>query len=105
MDSLNPVYARWSALRAGGCPATQGDTLLYPSRFSWTKCSHSIVILRGLYTLFRLVGREKELHGEINGFSLSQSDVDVRIWGHYAVIDGEDVKYYRYPIRNMILRS
>jgi hypothetical protein len=57
------------------------------------------VILRGLHTLFRLVGREKELHREINGFSISHSDVDVRIWGHYAVIDGDDVKYYRHPIR------
>ena len=57
------------------------------------------VILRGLYTLFRLVGREKELHREINGFSISHSDVDVRIWGHYAVIDGDNVKYYRHPIR------
>ena len=25
--------------------------------------------------------------------------MDVRIWGHYAVIDGNDVKYYRHPIR------
>ncbi|KAF1992758.1 hypothetical protein P154DRAFT_549923 [Amniculicola lignicola CBS 123094] len=57
------------------------------------------VILRGLHTLFRLVGREKELHREINGFSISHSDVDVRIWGHYAVIDRDDVKYYRHPIR------
>ena len=57
------------------------------------------VNLRGLHTLFRLVGREKELHREINGFSISHSDVDVRIWGHYAVIDGDDVKYYRHPIR------
>ena len=58
------------------------------------------VILRGLYTLFRLVGREKELHREINGFSRFHSDVDVRrIWGHYAVIDGDNVKYYRHPIR------
>lgn len=23
----------------------------------------------------------------------------MRIWGHYAVIDGNDVKYYRHPIR------
>ncbi|KAM3080033.1 hypothetical protein ACMFMF_003446 [Clarireedia jacksonii] len=57
------------------------------------------VILRGLYTLFRLVGREKELHREINGFSISHTDADVRIWGHYAVIDGDDVKYYRHAIR------
>ena len=56
------------------------------------------VILRGLYTLFRLVGRENELHQEINGFSISHSDVDVRIWGHYAVIDGKDVNFYRHSI-------
>jgi len=37
------------------------------------------VSLRGLYTLFRLVGRKKELHRQINGFSISHSDVDVRI--------------------------
>lgn len=23
----------------------------------------------------------------------------MRIWGHYAVINGDNVKYYRYPIR------
>ncbi|MCJ1467580.1 hypothetical protein MMC07_006205 [Pseudocyphellaria aurata] len=63
------------------------------------------VILRGLYTLFRLVGREKELHREINGFSISHSDVDVRIWGHYAVVDGDDVKYYRHPIRQLNIRE
>jgi hypothetical protein len=37
------------------------------------------VILRGLRTLFRLVSREKELHREINSFSISHSDVEVRI--------------------------
>ncbi|KAH8724127.1 hypothetical protein GQ44DRAFT_773382 [Phaeosphaeriaceae sp. PMI808] len=52
------------------------------------------VILRGLYTLFRLVGRENELHQEINGFSISYSDVDARIWGHYAIIDGKDAEFY-----------
>ncbi|KAF9740487.1 hypothetical protein PMIN01_00026 [Paraphaeosphaeria minitans] len=57
------------------------------------------VCLRGLYTLFRLAGRENELHREVNGFSISHSDVHVRIWGHYAVIDGNDVKFYRHPIR------
>lgn len=57
------------------------------------------VSLRGLHTLFRLVGREKELHREINGFSISHSDVDVRIWGHYAVIHEDDVNFYRHPIR------
>ncbi|TVY94275.1 hypothetical protein LAWI1_G002062 [Lachnellula willkommii] len=56
------------------------------------------VILRGLYTLFRLVGRENELHRKINGFSISHSDVEVRIWGHYAIINGKDVEFYRHSI-------
>ncbi|KAF2802877.1 uncharacterized protein BDZ99DRAFT_491919 [Mytilinidion resinicola] len=56
------------------------------------------VILRGVYKLFRLVGRENELHREINGFSISHSDVDVRIFGHYAVINGNGVEFYRHSI-------
>ncbi|OCK74472.1 hypothetical protein K432DRAFT_257283, partial [Lepidopterella palustris CBS 459.81] len=61
------------------------------------------VILRGLYTLFRLVDRENELlirqlHREINGFTISHSDLEVRIWGHYAIIYGKDVEFYRRSI-------
>ncbi|KAI9808741.1 MAG: hypothetical protein M1825_003893 [Sarcosagium campestre] len=46
------------------------------------------LILRGLYSLFRLAGREKELD---------------RIWGHFAVIDGNDVKFYRHLISTFIV--
>lgn len=56
------------------------------------------VALRGLIELFRLVGREDELHQEINGFSISHSDEYVRVWGHYAVISGKDFTFYRHPI-------
>jgi hypothetical protein len=60
------------------------------------------IILRGLHTLFQLVGREQELDREINGFSISHNDEDVRIWGHYAVIDGKDVKFYRHLISKFV---
>ena len=60
------------------------------------------VILRGLHSLFQLVGREKELHREMNGFSISHNDEDVRIWGHYPIIDGKDVKFYRHLISKFI---
>ncbi|KAF2759474.1 hypothetical protein EJ05DRAFT_509225 [Pseudovirgaria hyperparasitica] len=63
------------------------------------------VCLRGLYTLFRLVGREKELHREVNGFSISHNYELVRIWGHYAVIDGDNVKYYRHKIHTFSIGS
>ncbi|TAQ88920.1 hypothetical protein B7494_g2756 [Chlorociboria aeruginascens] len=56
------------------------------------------VVLRGLYTLFRSVGRENELHREINGFSISQSGLGVRIWGHYAIINGKDVEFDQHLI-------
>lgn len=58
------------------------------------------VNLRGLYTLFRLAGKEKKLHRQINSFSISHSDRNVRIWGHYVVINGDDVKYYCQSIRD-----
>ncbi|KAF2245184.1 hypothetical protein BU26DRAFT_386315, partial [Trematosphaeria pertusa] len=63
------------------------------------------VALQNLVELFRLVGREKELHREINGFSISHSDVDVRIWGHYAAIDGRDATYYRHPIGEFSIKN
>jgi hypothetical protein len=61
------------------------------------------VIMRSLHSLFQLVGRENELHREINSFSISHNDTDVRIWGHYAVIEpGKDVKFYRHLISMFI---
>lgn len=56
------------------------------------------VALRNLFQLFRLVGREHELNRALKGFSISHSDVDVRIFGHYIVIDEGDATYYRHPI-------
>lgn len=57
------------------------------------------VLLRGLFELFRLVGRESELHTIPNGFSFSHSDVDVRIWAHLLVVTNENnPEYYREPI-------
>lgn len=52
------------------------------------------VSLRGLYEFFRIVGREKELHNKINGFSVSHSNVDVQIWGHLVVINGKNPEFY-----------
>ncbi|KAF2711856.1 hypothetical protein K504DRAFT_489645 [Pleomassaria siparia CBS 279.74] len=54
--------------------------------------------LRGLFELFRLVGREGELYNTINGFSFSHSGVDVRIWAHLIVPIGNNPRFYREPI-------
>ncbi|PQE27748.1 hypothetical protein CJF31_00009976 [Rutstroemia sp. NJR-2017a BVV2] len=64
----------------------------------WKNAHTQVIILRGLCKLFSVVGRENELHRQINGFSISYNEADVRIWGHYAVIDGDDVKCYRHSI-------
>lgn len=53
---------------------------------------------RGLFELFRLVGRQNELHNTINGFSFSHSDVDVRIWAHLIVLNENSPEFYREPI-------
>lgn len=55
---------------------------------------------RRVVELFRLVGREKEVHREILAFSISHDDRIVRIYGHYPIINGKDTTYYRHPIRD-----
>jgi hypothetical protein len=61
--------------------------------------AHSMTLaVRGVVELFRLVGREKELHREILAFSISHDDRTVRIYGHYPIINGKDTTYYRHPI-------
>jgi len=61
--------------------------------------AHSQTVwLRGVFEPFRIVGREKELLTNINGFSFSHSDVDVRIWGHVLTMEENEPKFYREPI-------
>ena len=62
--------------------------------------AHSMTLaVRAIVELFRYVGREKELDREILAFSISHDHRAVRIYGHYAVIEGKSQKYYRHPIR------
>ncbi len=54
--------------------------------------------VRAVFELFRLVGRESEVHRQILAFSISHDQCSVRIYGYYPVVDGKDVKYYRHPV-------
>ncbi len=56
------------------------------------------VALRALVVLFRSVKREKELDRKILAFSISHDHRSVRIYGHYAIIEGNKTSYYRHPI-------
>ncbi|KAK3956586.1 hypothetical protein QBC32DRAFT_108488 [Pseudoneurospora amorphoporcata] len=54
--------------------------------------------VRGIVELFRTVKREDEVNRKILAFSVSHDHTSVRIYGHYPVIAGKDIKYYRHPI-------
>ncbi|ATY67240.1 hypothetical protein A9K55_000341 [Cordyceps militaris] len=61
--------------------------------------AHSMTLaVRAIVELFRLVGREGEVNRQILAFSISHDHRIVRIYGHYAVIQDKDTKYYRHPV-------
>ena len=61
--------------------------------------AHSMTVaVRALIELFRSVKREKELNREILAFSVSHDHTAVRIYGHYPVIEGDQITFYRHPI-------
>ncbi|KAK2591557.1 hypothetical protein QQS21_010750 [Conoideocrella luteorostrata] len=65
--------------------------------------AHSMTLaVRAVTELFRAVKREDEVHRQILAFSVSHDHSSVRIYGHYPVIEGKDIKYYRHPIRNFV---
>ena len=65
--------------------------------------AHSMTVaMRGVVELFRFVGREREIHREILGFSISHDPQSVRIWGHYPVIDKDKTTFWRYPVRSFV---
>ena len=62
--------------------------------------AHSMTLaVRGIVNLYQLVDRQKELHREILAFSVSHDDESVRIYGHYPVIEGEKVTFWRHCLR------
>ncbi|KAL8662831.1 MAG: hypothetical protein Q9202_004345 [Teloschistes flavicans] len=62
--------------------------------------AHSMTVaVRGVIELFRVVNRQAELHREILAFSISHNDSNVRIYGHYTVIQGDQTTFYRHLIR------
>ena len=61
--------------------------------------SHSMTLaVRGIVELFRLAKREHELHREILTFSVSHDHKSVRLYGHYALIEGSKTSFYRHTI-------
>lgn len=64
------------------------------------KNAHSMTMaVRGVVALFQKVKRANELDRQILAFSVSHDHNMVRIYGHYAAITENDVKFYRHPIK------
>ncbi|KAL2374503.1 hypothetical protein RJZ57_001033 [Blastomyces gilchristii] len=56
------------------------------------------IAVRATVELFKLVKREREVNREILAFSVSHDHTAVRIYGHYTVLEGEKMNFYRHPI-------
>ena len=59
--------------------------------------------VNALISLYRAAGREKELDRRILAFSVSHDAHAVKIYGHYASLDGPEPQFYRYLITEMSL--
>jgi len=56
---------------------------------------------RAIVEPFRLVKREVEVNRQILSFTISHDNRIVRIYGHYPVIKGNDIEFYRHPIHEI----
>ncbi|PWY67230.1 hypothetical protein BO94DRAFT_478986, partial [Aspergillus sclerotioniger CBS 115572] len=58
--------------------------------------THSITrAMRGVVELFKIVGREDELHRRILGFSIVHDHAAVEVYAHYPIMGPEQTQYYR----------
>ncbi|KAI9809802.1 MAG: hypothetical protein M1825_000235 [Sarcosagium campestre] len=57
------------------------------------------VAVNAVIALYRAVSRQHELHRQILAFSVSHDHETVRIYGHYPLINGQEISFYRHPIK------
>ncbi|KAI9827228.1 MAG: hypothetical protein M1832_005366 [Thelocarpon impressellum] len=55
--------------------------------------------------LYRGLSRQHELHRELLAFSISHDHRTVRVYGHYALIDGRDASFYIEPVTTVDITS
>ena len=68
--------------------------------------AHSMTVaMTGLVELFRRVGREKELHRSVLGFSITHNNDQVKIYAHYPEIHETATECYRHPLRNLVIND
>ncbi len=89
------------------------DEMYFPFLTSEVKCdnealnianrqnAHSAAVAtNAVVELYRLVSRQDELHQKILTFSISHDHRAVRIYGHYVLINGKDISFYRHLLRD-----
>ncbi len=107
LKKLKPFVGDWQT--TSRLVAT--DEMYFPFLTSEVKCgnealniadrqnAHSAsVAVNAVVELYRAVSRQDELHREILAFSVSHDNEAVRIYGHYALIDGAETRFYRHAI-------
>lgn len=68
--------------------------------------AHSASIaVNAVFQLFKAVSREKEIDRKILAFSVSHDNETVRIYGHYASMQGGKTTFYRHPIKKFDFTS
>lgn len=63
------------------------------------------IATRGKVELYRRAGRAAEIHRRVSSFSISHDDKSVRIYAHYAEINGDKTRYYRHLLRSFDYRD
>ncbi|ODA77878.1 hypothetical protein RJ55_06481 [Drechmeria coniospora] len=110
LQKLQPLISNASSEAKSDCMAT--SRMLFPFLASEVKRgrealdeadnknAHSLTIaLRDVVQIFQLAGGESEVRRQILGFSFSHDNQNVRIYGHYAEVDGTNIQHYRHDIR------
>ena len=65
--------------------------------------AHSAAVsANAVVELYRLVSRQDELNQKILALSVSHDNNAVKMYGHYALINGKTTLFYRYPIDELI---
>ncbi|KAK5943795.1 hypothetical protein PMZ80_003076 [Knufia obscura] len=85
------------------CEAKCGDEGI--SRADRQNIQSASVAVNAIIQLCRAVDETKmaDLSGQILVFSVSHDNLLVKLYGHFAIIDGEKLAFYRYPIASFVL--
>jgi hypothetical protein len=85
------------------CEAKSGDQGI--NRADRQNAQSGSMAVNAVVQLHRVLGdkRTSQLSGQILVFSVSHDNERVKIYGHYAVIEGARSTFYRYPIESFTL--